>query len=231
MLLLLAAFLPGFLLAQSESVQVPTKVASAFADHHHSSDVAWQAGPQNTYEAAFHKSGKNLVYVYDRGGRLVRKKQETEAILLPTSIGNTLAYDYPAGNIEKAYRVFTKNKNKYYEVHLAGTEKAERIEFNISGGLIGVVEMPQAIEAPAPILASSDVPSQGMMRGEATLETESELEVIDDDIADLFEEDEEFDIEDLGNEDDDWEDIVIEDDEEDLDDSELENWDLVEDPN
>ena len=222
MLLLFAAFLPGILQAQGEGLKVPAKVLTAY-EGHHSSDAQWEAGPKNTFEASFTKSGKDLVYVYDRAGNLVQKKQRTESILLPTSIGTTLAYDYPQGEIEQAYRVITKNKDKFYEVHLAGSEKAERIKFNISGSMIGVVEMPRAVEAP--ILASSTTPpDQGMMRGEATLETESELEMIDEDIADLFEEEEEFDIEALDGGDD-WEDIMIEDEEEDLDDFDL--WDAV----
>lgn len=213
-------------------MEVPAKVKSAFESSHHSLDANWQVGPKGTYEASFVKSGKSQVYVYDKGARLIKKKQVTDVILLPTSIGNTLAYDYPTGDIEQAYRVMTKEKKKYYEVHVGDKNGVERVQFNLAGSMIGVVSEPKT-ESGSPMLASTSVSSEssaneGMMRGEATLETESELELIDDDIADLFEEEEEdFDIE--LEDDDDWEDVLLEDEEDDFEDLDLENWDVVED--
>ena len=232
MLLLLAVLLPVLAAAQTK---VPGSIQASFEKTAGVDKAEWAQGPQATYEASFTKSGNDYVYVYSKTGKLLQKKQYAESILLPTSIGNTIAYDYPRGKIDRAYRVLSADKKKYYEVHVVDGPGVDRVQFDMAGSFLAVVQSeaaqaaPAAIPAPSPqperILASNATPAPAIaMRGEADMvedNAEDDLEIVDEDIADLFEEEEEdLALEPLEEES--WDEILEEEEEDDWE--EIESW-------
>lgn len=213
------------------SGEVPAAVKSSFTKASHGLSADWTKSPGNFYEAAFSVSGKNSVYVYDAAGVLAQKKMESSKALLPTSIGQDLAYEHPAKEILKIYRVMTRSKKKYYEIHLDDRSNVLRLQFDLAGEQFAAVSVPKEKSASPVMIASNVVPvssdggGQMAMRGETSMDSEGDLyddDLIDDDIADLFEDDplyndnldydldEELDQGDLA--DDDWEDLILEED-------------------
>ena len=209
------------------------------------------AGPNGTFEAKFQRSGRDLVYVYDSNGALQQKKQGSSLNSLPSDISSAIATTYPGVQPQAAYKVITRNKQRYFEVVVPGRGTIDYMRFDVNGFPIGksslaLAEQPgpdPAETVPAAEIVAEESSStnnyeqpayQGMpMRGESTTtvnvevdlseDIDIEAEMMDEDIADLFEDDDE-DIEDLLNDgdDDDWEDIDLLE----LDDDE-DDWDVI----
>ena len=216
---------------QISSEEVPAAVKSSFAKSSRGLSADWMKSPGNFYEAAFSVSGKNTVYVYNAAGVLTQKKMESSKALLPTSIGQDLAYEHPAKDILKIYRVMTRSKKKYYEVHVDDQSKVLRLQFDLAGEQFASVSVPKDQNSTPVMIASNVAPAastggnQMAMRGESSMGSKESLyedDLIDDDIADLFEDDPlyndnlDYDLDmelDQGElADDDWENLILEED-------------------
>ena len=216
------------------SSQVPTSVQNA-SQKHCSGDISWNLGPKGVYEARFNKAGTEYVYVYSKTGQLSVKKKAINSILMPNSINTDLASNHSSYSLKEVFQVMNRAKEKYYEVHATNVSGSKRMRYSLAGSYVSSVdlktseagqtlvasnvEVPTTTTAPAPV-------STGGMRGES--DGFDDMELIDDDIADLFEEEDDSDLfeDDLGGDDEDWEEIILE--EEDDDFGDLEDWDIPE---
>ncbi len=221
--------LGGTVLAQEiPASSVPQEVKTAF-ESSFSGDVSWTLGPKDVYEAHFNKSGQDLVYVYSKAGQLTIKKKKVSPILIPNSINTDLAGNFSGYAMKDVFQVISRTKQKYYEVHASNTTTTKRMRYSLAGAYVSSVDINHS-EADQTLVASSDPDpvvapvTTGGMRGES--ESFDDVELIDDDIADLFEaDDDDSDLfEDSSSGDENWDDIILEeDDEDDLDD--IEDWD------
>lgn len=209
---------------------VPQVVRTAY-EKSNSGETNWTLGPEEVYEAHFTKSGHELVYVYTKTGYLTKKKKVINPILIPNSINTDLASKYSDYRMEESFQVMTRSKEKYYEVHASNSTSTKRMRYSLAGAFVSSVDINQS-EADQTLVASSDpvvstpvttpTVSTGGMRGDSDF---ADDELIDDDIADLFEEEDDSDLfEDLGGDDDDWDDIILEEEDDDFED--LEDWDI-----
>ena len=219
---------------QIQEQDVPEAIRSAFKNASRGAVAVWEKGPKNIYEANFSHSGKTQVYVYSSRGQLMAKKMKASQAQIPTSVGQALAIDHPLGDVTGLYRVITRNKRKYYEAHLDVPGGKRRVNFDLAGSQFAVVEIP---DPTTPTMMAANIeptptptPTQEapeMMRGDQEEAPEidlsdDDLELIDDDIADLFEDDGlDDDLMDLGEdellEDEDWENLILEEEDDDLD--------------
>lgn len=156
-----AVMLLGFNGLQAQSLQisdVPSRAVSAISASKPGIGVNWMAGPNNTFEAYFTSNGKRQVYVYNAAGLLQQKKIETGKAHLPPSVSNTAD---AAGEVRSAYRVMTRTKQKYYEVHVATPTTMDRMRFNTSGQSIGTTHIALANPDPEPaqVVASNPDPA------------------------------------------------------------------------
>ncbi|MEM6272575.1 MAG: hypothetical protein AAF998_24395 [Bacteroidota bacterium] len=217
---------------------VPARATQSFARAVPGTDPAWTQGPDQTFEASFTRSGRNFVYVYDQTGALQQKKQQATLGSLPAKISGAIASIYPGVKPNGAYKVITRTKQRYFEVVVPGRGTLDYMRFDVEGYSIGKSSLalaepatPDPLEStPEPIsptIASAAVtPSESKpaynpmpMRGESatttpvdlSAEIDIEAEMMDDDIADLFQDDEE-DLDallDNNDSDDEWEDIDL----------------------
>lgn len=209
---------------------VPQVVRTAF-EKSHSGETNWTIGPKGLYEAHLNKSGHELVYVYTKSGYLTIKKKVINQILIPNSINTDLASSYSDYRMGKSYQVMTRSKEKYYEIHASNSTTTKRMRYSLAGAYISSVDINQS-EADQTLVASSDpvvttpvttpIVSSGGMRGDSDF---ADDELIDDDIADLFEEEDDSDLFQALDADDNWDDIILEE-EEDDDFEDLEDWDI-----
>lgn len=202
-------------LAQAQSIaeqEIPQKVRAAFEKKQPNATPTWRKGIKATLEACFERSGDNQVYVFGKNGGLLLKMLEVSPILLPSSINTQIASDYPFSNLTLAYKAMTSTKKKFYEVQIESPDLVQRLRFSSAGKQIGE---PQLLKSKAPVpeehIASSN-PLPSISRGEEAspnpetaspsieestaaqpLELDSiqleDLDLIDEDIQDLFEED------------------------------------------
>lgn len=230
--------LGGTALAQEiPASSVPQMVRTAF-EKSYSGEVSWTLGPKDVYEAHFSKSGHNLVYVYSKAGKLTVKKKVISSILIPNSINTDLAANYSGYEMGDVFQVITRTKQKYYEVHANNATTTKRMRYSLAGSYVSSVDMnhseadqtlvastnPVPVTHPVPV--TTPVAGNGM-RGES--EGFADDELIDDDIADLFEEEgEDPDLFDAPEADEDWDEIIFEEDEED-DFDDLDDWDIPDD--
>ncbi len=211
-LLMLCVFASAYSIASAQSItegSVPANTLKAFNSYSNNSSAKWFAGPNESYEATWEKSGRNLVYVFDQGGQLQQKKYRAAISSMPSGVYSTVSAAYPNGKIDGAYRVSSRGNQKFYELQITNANAIDRMRFDLTGKPIGKTSM---------AIAQSEASGEPTvaMRGASTTVVqfeEASLEEVDDDIKDLFEDDnDDADINELLNADDNWEDIELDDD-------------------
>lgn len=236
-------------LGQTIAVEaVPQSVRTAFDKSQSVSEATWAEAPMGNYAVRFHKSGHDLVYVYSSQGQLTTKKKVVNPILIPNSIHTHLASNHSSYEVKEVFQIISREKVKYYEVEAGNATSSKQICYSLAGAYISTldltvaevvpiteVETPEAVTTPevASTLAvastNSNLPqpvaTSGGMRGDSDDGFE-DIELIDDDIADLFEDEEDDSIltDPADSNNDDWDDILFEEEDED----DLGDWDIPE---
>lgn len=246
--LLLVLLLGGNVWAQELSDSaIPARASQSMAALQPGIAVSWRSGPGPTYEAFFNKAGKSQVYVYDVNGALQLKKLAIAKGLLPANVRHSIEMGYRDQPVEAAYKVVSRTKQRFYEVQMPSSQGRDYLRYAVQGNLLGRTTMalqqptPTALDPAQTVAQARETatpstpvrPATTMrMRGESTSTVETDIdlskdinledEMMDDDIKDLLDDSEDFDIESLNDADmDGFEDIdLIELDEED-------DWELI----
>lgn len=223
---------------------VPAKARQSLKSSVPTASATWSAGPNTTYEAKFDNRGQTLVYVFDKNGLLNEKKQLCKLGGLPLQISTSMASAYPGVEHQAAYKVITRQRQRFFEVVIPGRGTLDYMRFDVAGTPVGKSSLALA-EQPEPTrIAAAQQNELGLatettepaynsmpMRGESSntiVNTEVDLsdeinieaELMDDDLKDLLDDGDEQSMDDLLNQgdDDDWEEIDLFEDLEDDDD-------------
>lgn len=128
---------------------VPAKARQTLKSSVPAASPTWSAGPDATYEAQFSNNGQTLVYVFDHNGLLNEKKQRCNLGGLPLQITTALASAYPGVDHQAAYKVITRQRQRYFEVVIPGRGTLDYMRFDVSGTPVGKTSLALA-EQPAP---------------------------------------------------------------------------------
>jgi|GEM_PF-278334 len=231
----ISIFLLGFCLTATTALAqtiatdlVPSTVRAAFEKSQSNSKASWSESSEGNYTVRFYKSGHDLIYVYSPDGKLKAKKKLVNPILIPNSINTHLASNHSSYEMKEVFQVISRSKEKYYEVEAGDASSSKQLRYSLAGAYVSAVDLTSPVENATLAVAStpnSNLPqpaSTGGMRGDD--DGFEDIELIDDDIADLFEEEEEDDILLDPADSNSWEDILFEEEEED----DLGDWDIPE---
>jgi hypothetical protein len=135
--------------------QAPAAAVAAFQKSQPGVTPQWTIGPGGSHEAQFMRDGNSQVYAYDAAGVLQSKKIKSAMTTLPTTVQRSIDAGYAGGKVEAAYKVVTRNQEKYYEVQVAQAGQRERLRYNLEGQPIGKTSLaasaaPVAVAKPAP---------------------------------------------------------------------------------
>jgi hypothetical protein len=165
---------------------VPAKARQALKSSVPAASPTWSAGPDATFEAKFDNNGQTLVYVFDKNGLLNEKKQLCLMGGLPELVSTSLASAYPGVEHQAAYKVITRQRQRYFDVVIPGRGTLDYMRFDVSGTPVGKTSLALA-EQPIPTrMATAENAALGLdpdAVAETTVEEVEQVEPVYNPIA------------------------------------------------
>ncbi len=158
---ILSAALFLFVVLGSVSAQtVNPNAMKAFQASSGGANATWSLGPNNSWEASWLKEGQKMVYCYDQAGQLQQKKIVSAMSAFPASVNSSITAAYPAGKVQRAFKVVDRTNQKFYEVEVANAASTDRMRFSLEGKPIGKTSMAATPPASGQLTASVATPAK-----------------------------------------------------------------------